>query len=272
MSLTALIDGDIIAYQSACVAEKPIQWADGFWTLHSYSATAIQIMDRTLERIVKECEADDFLFTFTCPKEENFRLGVMDTYKHNRKDVRKPMSLGDCVQYCRDNHPVMERPTLEADDILGIVQSSGKIAKGDTIIVSIDKDLLTIPGRHYNMRKRTFCEVSEEEADFMHLSQCMAGDTTDGYSGIPKMGMTGAATALNADPHIVEETVGSTGKVSWKKSTGDYTTWETIVSYYKKAGLGEDEALRTARVARICRASDYDFKNKEVKLWTPQNP
>jgi DNA polymerase-1 len=45
--------------------------------------------------------------------------------------------------------------------------------------------------------------------------------------------------------------------------------WERVVSAYEKAGLSEAEAITQARVARILRASDYDFVNKSVKLWSP---
>ena len=38
---------------------------------------------------------------------------------------------------------------------------------------------------------------------------------------------------------------------------------------YEKAGFGEEEALTQARVARICRAEDYDLETKKVILWEP---
>jgi hypothetical protein len=41
------------------------------------------------------------------------------------------------------------------------------------------------------------------------------------------------------------------------------------VKAYDKAGLSEEEALTQARVARICRAEDYDRKSKKVNLWEP---
>ena len=44
-----------------------------------------------------------------------------------------------------------------------------------------------------------------------------------------------------------------------------------IAKAYDKAGLSEEYALQQARVARILRAEDYDFHNKQVKLWRPDN-
>jgi DNA polymerase-1 len=41
----------------------------------------------------------------------------------------------------------------------------------------------------------------------------------------------------------------------------------------EKHGLSEEYMLRQARLARILRASDYDFKRKEPILWLPpRNP
>jgi DNA polymerase-1 len=43
-----------------------------------------------------------------------------------------------------------------------------------------------------------------------------------------------------------------------------------VVALYARYGLTEDDALVQARVARICRASDYDFKDRKVIHWTPR--
>ena len=41
------------------------------------------------------------------------------------------------------------------------------------------------------------------------------------------------------------------------------------MTHYEKAGKTEEDALQMARVARICRFEDYDFKNNMVILWGP---
>ena len=46
------------------------------------------------------------------------------------------------------------------------------------------------------------------------------------------------------------------------------TRRDTVVEAYEKAGLTEDDALVTARLARILRAEDYDGVN--IKLWEPK--
>uniref|UniRef100_A0A7D5FNJ9 Exodeoxyribonuclease n=1 Tax=Escherichia virus LS3 TaxID=2743777 RepID=A0A7D5FNJ9_9CAUD len=60
-------------------------------------------------------------------------------------------------------------------------------------------------------------------------------------------------------------------KTEWKKypKREDMTLWDCMVTLAAKAGMTEEELLVQAQVARICRASDYDPKSKEVILWTP---
>jgi DNA polymerase-1 len=47
------------------------------------------------------------------------------------------------------------------------------------------------------------------------------------------------------------------------------TPWEKVVFAYEAKDLTEEDALVQARVARILRASDYDFKNQKPILWSP---
>ena len=39
---------------------------------------------------------------------------------------------------------------------------------------------------------------------------------------------------------------------------------------YEKAGMTEDDALLTARLAYILHDKDYNEKTKEITLWTPK--
>ena len=47
-------------------------------------------------------------------------------------------------------------------------------------------------------------------------------------------------------------------------------SWKTVVSAFEKQGLSENDALTQARVARILRAEDYNFKTHKPILWTPK--
>lgn len=252
---TILLDGDIVAYQFASAAEKETYWGDGLWTLHSQEQDAIPPMEDFLEGLKDKLKADRLIVALT--DGVNWRKDVLPSYKSNRADKRKPIILPVVRQHFLNNYETFLRPTLEGDDVLGILMTSSKLVPGDKVLVSIDKDMKTIPGRHYHMREDRHFEVSPAYAQYCHFFQTLTGDTTDGYSGCPGIGPKKAEGILeNFTDH-------EAGTFDAKAA------WEQIVKVYEKAKLGPDEALTQARVARICHASDYDFKEKKVKLWCP---
>lgn len=248
MTTIALIDGDIFAFEIAAGSEEATCWSDGLWTLHAWEEPAKAKLLGRVEELGRTIGAERVIVTLS--DSANWRKDVLPTYKENRVGQRKPMLLSLLKEHLKDNFETFIRPSLEADDVLGILSTWPKL-KGDKVIVTKDKDLQTIPGLHFlsHREEQGVFEVSEDEADLWHLIQTLAGDATDGYKGCPGIGVARAEKALKDIPK--EE------------------RWAKVVELYAKAGLGEEEALTQARVARICRSSDYDFKDRKVKLWTP---
>lgn len=274
METIGLIDGDIFAYEMAAGAEEAVNWGNGIWTLHAVEDPAIAKLDSRLAELKERIEADRLIVCLT--DSVNWRNEVLPTYKDNRAFVRRPMILKALKQHLIDNYEVFIRDSLEADDVLGILSTWDGL-KGKKVIVTKDKDLKTIPGYIYMSHREDegVIEVTEEEADRWHLIQALAGDVTDGYTGCPSIGIETAGAIL--DERKGWEQYEHTFKSGPRKGTAELrwrsiempTVWEAIVSNFIKQGLSEEEALVQARVARICRASDYDFKNKKVKLWNP---
>ena len=256
---TALVDADILAYQAAAASEQPIQWDDDLWTLHAFKSEGERRFDEMLENITKAVEADKVILALS--DSENWRKAVLPTYKSNRAATRKPLLLKHLKDRALDKYETFLRPTLEGDDCLGILSTMKKT--GDSIICSLDKDFKTIPGRHYNFGRKEFFEVTPQQADYWHMMQTLTGDTTDGYTGCPSIGPKTAAKILQAalDEGIYWATPAQLREIYWQH----------VVKAYAKVGLSEEEALTQARVARICRSSDYDFKTKQVILWSPNN-
>jgi len=243
----ALIDADVNAFQAAVVNEKSTDWGDGIWTVHAFEEEVEKSFRDSIDRIVDATGADKVILAFSDDdRSANWRLNVLPTYKATRAGQRSPMLRKYITSWARENYETFTKPTLEGDDVLGILAT--RKSKDEMVICTIDKDLKTVPGFHYNFGKKELFEVDEITADYWHLYQTLVGDATDNYAGCPGIGPVAARRILDEDP-----------------------TWGAVVRTYKKAGLGEEEALVQARVARICRASDYNFKTKEVKLWLPNN-
>jgi len=247
---TLLIDGDIVVYRAALGAQEAADFGDGHYALTADLETAKHNLDEILTEYQHKMKADKILIALS--DGQNFRKEVMPSYKANRKDIQRLLLLKPLGAHVEQTYNVYIRPTLEADDVLGILATNPKIIKGRKIIVSIDKDLRTVPAWHWNPDKEDEpVRVGKEAADRFFYTQILTGDPTDGYSGCPKVGKVKAAKLLEDVP--LKE------------------VWGVIVAAYEKAGLDEEAALQTARVARILRHEDYNYKTRRPILWQPTN-
>ena len=91
--------------------------------------------------------------------------------------------------------------------------------------------------------------ITAEQGNRWHLVQTMAGDQTDGYAGVPSIGVKRAEALLD--------------------SKG--CTWKTVVEAFAEKDLDENHALLNARLAKILQVIDYDFTNQKVRLWSPSS-
>ncbi|TAJ97137.1 MAG: hypothetical protein EPO10_28825 [Reyranella sp.] len=249
---TLIVDADSFAYAAAVAAETTVEWEPGQLSVSADADEAIAEVSRKLRNLKKELEADKLVLAISDASENGWRRKVYPKYKAHRKE-RKPLALQAVRDFLLSKGAYL-RPTLEADDVCGILATNSKIVPGPKIVVSIDKDLRTIPGRHFSPLKRDegIVVVDAHEANYFHMMQTLTGDVVDGYPGCPNIGPVKAKT-------ILAETGIDFGK----------SYWDAVVETFEKKGLTADDALVQARVARILRASDYDFKQKKVRLWTP---
>lgn len=126
----------------------------------------------------------------------NFRHSLADDYKENRKDKVKPAHLNACKQHILNRYKGVIIEGMEADDLLGcrqmVFQKEGK----RSIIASIDKDLDTIQGEHYNWRKDKLYSIEPLEARRNFYSQCLQGDKSDNILGLKGIGPKKAQAVL----------------------------------------------------------------------------
>jgi len=250
MKRKLLIDGDTLAYQQSIIAETPIDWGDGFWTLHSFSKEAIAAVETRIANYKADLEADEIVICLT--DGANFRQSIMPSYKEHRKKTRRPLCLGDIREHLIYHHKAVIYPTLEADDVIGIMATDNTKRDTEFIIVGIDKDYKTIPTKFYNPDKPDLGIVEQTplEADRFWMMQSLMGDAVDGYKGCPTVGPKKAETLLGEADSLE-------------------SMWEIVVKTYEKNGLTPLDALINARVARILRSGDYNKKSKKINLWNP---
>jgi DNA polymerase I len=175
----ALIDGDIVAYRSAASCQQQ-------GVLVEPVEVAVLRTKELILRIIQETGAQRNLSATYLSGESNFRTTINPEYKANRKNTPKPEYLDACRQHLVDEWHAVLADNCEADDCMAIAQT---MYPESTIICTIDKDLLQVPGKHYNFVKQEFREVSEKEGLFQFYWQCIMGDRTDnifGFDGVAR--------------------------------------------------------------------------------------
>ena len=114
-------------------------------------------------------------------------------YKGTRVS-EKPEHYHAMRQYLKKHWGAQEAPMgLETDDIVAIRLTQDKQA----VLAGIDKDLLQVPGMHYNWNKDALVEIDEYTADYNLYTQCLVGDTSDNVPGLPGVGPKGSAECLD---------------------------------------------------------------------------
>ena len=170
----------------------------------------------------------------------NFRKKIYPDYKGHR-NRKKPCGYRRVITELGKSYEVIRLPELEADDAMGIYAT----ANPGNIIVSPDKDMRQIPGKLFDMKELS--TIDPVEGAKWHLIQTMAGDQTDGYAGVPGIGIKRAVTLFEEHGY----------------------TWKTVVKAFEDKNLTEDDALINARLARILTCTDYDPIQHTVIPWTP---
>ena len=235
-----LIDCDYIVYKCCAAAETEMDIGDDVIVVTSNFSDAYKCVKRDLDRIQSDLGSfdDELILFFTSPN--NFRKKILPEYKGHRQR-KKPCGFKRVISELKKNYRVILKDTLEADDALGIYATKYP----GNIIVSPDKDMRQIPGKLYDFNETV--EITPDEGARWHLIQTMAGDNTDGYSGVPGIGVKKAAKIFEEKGY----------------------TWQAVVETFVEKELTEEDALCNARLARILQTSDYDHTNKEPILWTP---
>jgi DNA polymerase I len=242
-----LIDGDIIAYTIAASNQIDVMYSDEEVHRSCNLGDMKKAWDEEIKRLTTLLKGDVKIIAFSDASKNNFRKKFLPSYKDNRKSTEKPIGLAMLTQWIKEAYPDQYKfvPHLEADDILGIYATNPNADTSNMVIVSVDKDFMTIPNvTLYNQGKHLFHESDTSTAYDFFLTQVLSGDTVDGYSGCPGIG------PAKAEKYVAKG-------------------WTGVVEAYEKAGLTEEDALVQARCARILHHSDYNFKTKEVIPWHP---
>ena len=234
-----LIDADYIVYKNCAAAETELDFGEDVILVTSNFSDAYNATTKELAKLKDEFGGfSDIKLFFSDTK--NFRKKIAPSYKGHR-NRKKPCGYKRVINKLKTEFDVIIMPELEADDAMGIYATQHP----GNIIVSPDKDMKQIPGTLYNLDEKF--TITKDSGRAWHLIQCLSGDQTDGYGGVPGIGVKRAETLFNKEGY----------------------SWKTVVKAFTDKGLNEYDAITNARLARILTIDDYDTEKQEVILWTP---
>lgn len=235
-----LVDADYVVYKCCAAAETEIDWGDDVILVTSKFSDAYAAVKRELLKITNNFlwDVPELILFFS--DSVNFRKSIQPSYKGHR-NRKKPCGYKRVINQLKTEYEVVIMPTLEADDALGIYATK----QPGNVICSPDKDMRQIPGKLFDMNETV--NVEEAEGKQWHLIQTLAGDQTDGYAGVPGIGVKRAITLFKEKGY----------------------SWKTVVKAFADKDLSEEVALENARLAKILTASDYDFDKQQPILWSP---
>jgi DNA polymerase-1 len=240
-----LIDTEGFLVPAAKSAEYDIEWQPGDWQKLCRHGDALAYFQESVVDVLAEHPGHQPVLAIG--DRTTYRAGIFPAYKANRKKETKvagwPALVASVEQLAQaSGWEIARLANVEADDVLGILAGPGDV------IVSIDKDLLTVPGNHY--RSGELVSQSLHAANLAFFSQALIGDRSDHYPGCPGVGEKGAEkllAGLNSEREM----------------------WAAVVGAFQKAGLTAQAALVQARCARILRPGEYDHDRQQPILWQP---
>ena len=132
----------------------------------------------------------------------NYRKDLYPAYKAHRKPLEDEIKerLAYSHNYMIEEYGAVMADGMEADDLVSIWAYECMEDNIPYVIVGIDKDLLQIPGEHYNFAKGTHTNVDTDRANYNLMLQCLTGDSADNIPGIKGIGPKKAERILTNIP------------------------------------------------------------------------
>lgn len=283
MDKFALIDGDSFLYRAGFAVEKtkylvstldengadykyhfPASALEAkklngeVWTRKELGtlADALAIMDGMIRKAIDAVGYRDY-FVYLSPSTGNFRdaVGTLRKYKGNRDGASRPVYYPDLREHMVSAHQAIIARGEEADDQISWVARSFLKQGKEFVVIGVDKDLLQIPGRHYDWVEDEHKELSEDESRLFYWAQVLAGDSGDNIPGCWKLGLKKAE-------HFLLQCNGLSDEAMWPKIVRKFRDSQKTEGCPYKDLDAETVALETARLVRLRQVT-------EEKLWEP---
>lgn len=180
-----IIDGDIIAYRAAFSTQDLLP--------QDAEAKVDELMGYILGETLVFYTTSDYEVYITGSGNFRYEIAKSYPYKGNRSGVDKPIHLSVTRDRLVNNWGAIVSEGEEADDLIAIaVTNYGP----NTVVASIDKDMLQLPCKHFNFTTGVRNNVSEFEGIKFFYKQILTGDRADNIVGLFRVGPVKAERIL----------------------------------------------------------------------------
>jgi 5'-3' exonuclease len=216
--MLAIIDGDMMLHyacrkrwkaptgvQVVSLDEKGIKQPLKFTKEEDarYLEKCYKQFNRDLDEVLGKIFATDFVMAVGNSR-DNFRLDMYPDYKANRRTEAARKNKNPFVPILQDmvikEGIAVTAQNEEADDLVRTWAEEARRVNQPFVVCSGDKDLKCIPGKFYDLKKKTLETISEIEAMRHYYAQLLEGDSTDNIPGVPGIGpITAKKETANCD-------------------------------------------------------------------------
>lgn len=156
-----------------------------------------RLADDLIRNINRAINAEEMIGCLTVGK--CFRYQVYPEYKANRKykfDPKYQELMSGVKEYLISEYKFSyEKDRFEADDLVRIYKNA-LTKEYDCTIVSPDKDILFLEGKHYNPKTNKWVITNKEQAEYYFWTSMICGDITDNIKGVVGYGLKTAENLL----------------------------------------------------------------------------
>ena len=184
--MLALIDGDVLIHNVFHLSETLDDFKKKYF---------ITLEEWLLRSFATDCKV-------AIKGSNNFRDEIHSEYKKSPSRLKQREALQDtyineAYHWVAEQRNTYRSPFGEADDLLHCWAIKFRY-RPYYVLVSVDKDLLQVPGHHFNPRRDTYSVQTWEGAVLSFCSQMLQGDTVDNIPGCRGIGPVKARRILES--------------------------------------------------------------------------
>lgn len=284
-----VIDGDELVYKAAFASQRTnyyvrvsedniagpfntkalaIEWVGDGEAEEIYSEVsplpeeeAIFRLRQIIKTIKEDTKPDTHRIYLTGDGNFRFDVATLLPYKGNRVDTSKPVHFNLIKDYLLEELHATTVDGMEADDALSITSWTHYKRKSnwEVTIATQDKDLLMVPGMHYNPTTHELFRMSDQDARLCFYKQLITGDKTDNIPGIYGMGPAKANKLLDPLKDASNEVLVN----AVIKAYADAEIDEKVSSKMPEGPWGIDRITEVARLLWMLQDKDQVWNSED---------